>query len=112
MSIIEMKQFKNRIFREINSIQREEIRRSEHVQSTEHFLIIPTECPKSNIVYPEHKQKTPFKWMAFDIYQKYIKNGSVYEINLTLQTRMEMANLIDDRLQWEENTHYDDPVNV
>merc|ERR1712154_300099 len=72
-------------------------------RKTKHFLVMPPDCPMSDIVYGEGND---YKCMAKEIYLKYIKSGSIHEINLVGTTRKKLANLMDNN--WSANEVYED----
>ena len=113
LSIIEITNFKSRIFLEgLNFMEQKTILQSERRKLTRHFLEIPPECPRSFIVYGTTIQKKSFKSMATEIYLKYIKRNCLHEINVEWNTRMELAALIENRRRWKSNKEYNDPRNL
>ena len=113
LSIIEITQFKDRIFREeLNRRQRMEIKRSTHSQLIKHFLQIPNECARSNIVYGSSRRRRDYFGHHFLVYLKYIKKSTFYEINVEWETRKELIDLIENNRKWKANKDYDDPWNL
>merc|ERR1719361_3152716 len=102
-------QYKNRIFKtELSGKQRESIAASMHRRITKHFLAIPLECPRSSIVFGA-RWRSNYKGQASEIYRKYVKNGSVYEINIECTTREDLAELMENTNHWKANKEYKDP---
>jgi len=62
-------------------------------------------APRSELVY---KDKDPdlrsFKKMAFEIYRRYIMEGSEFEINISYKLRKELARQLADYDKWMEST--------
>jgi len=109
LCIIEMQQFKDRLFKErLTENQRLMMAKSMRRLKTQHFLHIGNTCPKSQIVYGEGSD---WKYMAINLYKKYIKRGSIYEVNLEWETRRELSDLIANN-RWTTNAEYDDPLNM
>merc|ERR1719242_2614211 len=105
-----MIQFKGRIFKEVfTENQRYLFSKSMRRQLTKHFLAIPSECPRSAMVYGEGSKH--WKLTATKLYLKYIKEGARYEINLEWTARRNLANLIENN-RWLSNEDYDDPLKL
>ena len=113
LSIIEMLQFKTRIFEEsLHPHHRDNIEKSMRNNLAKHFLEIPSKCPKSYIVYPDGKSKRRYKSMVYDIYLKYIRKRAQYEIDISFQTREDLTELIANRQKWLANPHFDKRLNL
>ena len=113
LSIIEMLQFKTRIFEEsLHPHRRANTSMSMRNHLAKHFLKIPSKFPKSYIVYPEGGMRRRYKWMVYDIYLKYIGKGAEYEIDISWQTKEELTDLIGNRQRWDQNPYFDDPINL
>ena len=105
LSIVEMTQFKERIFAESSNQKRRELMsESAERRIADIFLQLPAECVKSAIVY----ESNTYKSAAREIYLKYIEPGAPYEINVEHRTRKQLQNLIGND-HWESNRVYDDP---
>ena len=104
LSIVEMTQFKERIFAESSNLkQRQLMSESAERRNTEHSLQLPAECTKSEIVWKGDNYKS----IAREIYLKYIESGAPYEINVEHRTMKQLGNLIDND-EWDSNQQYDD----
>lgn len=100
-----MLQFKQRIEREFQPQESGMIAKNLSHDDVEHFISLPVECPRSSIVYGENCGD--YKTMARELYLKYVKDDSPYEINVDYGTRKGF-DLLDDEEKWKENTEYDD----
>merc|ERR1712154_117155 len=117
LSMIEILQFKQRIATEglknishrndnhltvmgVQSNQNEE-------EDSKQFIILPKGCPQSAIVYGE--EYNDYKSMARAIYNKYIRIGSEFEVNIDYAARNLYRNLLEDEQSWKGNIIYDDP---
>ena len=110
LAICEMVQFKNRVFRKaLTQKQRRMMSQSMRAQKTKHFLKIPHECPRSDIV--NDGECNDYKSMATELYLKYVKIGAVYEINVEWNTRRDLTDLIETN-RWSVNEEYDDPLKL
>merc|ERR1711933_655674 len=61
LSIIKMLQFKKRIYREtiaLDQSQRRQIKASDRRNLSKHFLVIPSECPQSRLVYGKNGHRS------------------------------------------------------
>lgn len=76
LSVTEMAQFQTKIITE-----------NESKIFDAPFFKIPTDCPRSFIVWGERGQSMPLVMSADQLYRKYIKEGSDFEINLRYTTR-------------------------
>lgn len=104
-----MVQFKEKVFHEaLTESQRRMILRSMRHRKTEHFLQLPPECPRSDIIFGKI---TDYRIMAREIYLKYVKRGSHYEINVEWATRRELADVIE-TTRWAFNEEYSDPLKL
>ena len=63
-------------------------------------LVLSGEVPLSAIVYNEH---ISLKDKAYKIYQKYIKHGAIYAINISHRVRQKLIDLMDNYDFWEIN---------
>jgi len=102
-SLIEMVQFKKRIFENERYRFRHPVPENVHL----HHLI-PDECPRSRIVYGD--ENGDYKAMARALYMKYVRDDveTLYEINLRCETRRVLAGLMEDEEEWAANGEYDD----
>ena len=112
LSIVEMLQFKKRIYREtlaLGQSQRREIKASDRGNLSKHFLVIPSECPQSRLVYGKNGHRS-YKEAAHLLYWRYIKWESKFAIDIEMETRTELTDLIEHKAKWLANTDYDDPL--
>merc|ERR1712087_106458 len=70
---------------------------------------LPDHCPKSDIVFA--KDMT-FKVIAIGLYEKYIKVGSDWEINIDWHSRKAYQELFESEDGWIGNKEYDDEVKL
>ena len=126
LSVIEFIQFKKRLFAVINEpndgggdgdndneAEEEENTNlndkqgDEEEDVTERFLILPETCPVSEIIHGGNMDN--FKTMARELYLRYIKTGSEWEINISYMQRLKYERLMDDDNVWlNDNKDYDD----
>ena len=97
LSLIEMQQFKERIVRD-KSVQIDE--------HTNECFMLPKSCPRSQLVHGHGRND--YKTMAFEIYHKYIRIGSLFEINIDYNTRHLYRSLLENEEKWQQNVEYDD----
>ena len=100
LSVIEFIQFKKKIYdycKENNQDLDDEYNK---------YLILPSNCPQSIIVYPNDENiinefsNKYYKLIAYKLYNKYIKVGSKFEINLAYQDRKKYLRLMDNYGEW------------
>jgi len=110
-SIIEMMQFKMKIFKD--SVQHTtggkettSLKRINN-EDMEYFVQIPSDAPQSKIVYGE--ESGDYKDMARALFLKYVQTYCEYEINVDYDTRKFLTNLMENEAAWRDNTEYDDP---
>merc|ERR1711879_649266 len=79
---------------------------------TEHFLDIPRECPKSLIVYGGSPRRRDFKAISIELFDKYVRSGSPYEITVMHPSVItEVADLILDD-EWGLKDNAFDPLEL
>lgn len=104
LSIIEMLQFKDRVFKERLTAEQQRLVTSSQSswRITSHFLILPQDgsFPRSDIVFGANDIN--YKVMASKIYIKYVKEESDYEINVDWATRNHLETLLDPE-RWEQD---------
>lgn len=108
LGIIEMVQFKVKMFREVISPNPDLMRAFEQSESTQIakcFIEIPAECPGSVIVFGDENNN--YKSMAKRLYEKYIKDDAPYDTFVDLTTRQHLETLIE-RDDWESDEEKED----
>uniref|UniRef100_A0A7S0TBH7 Uncharacterized protein n=1 Tax=Elphidium margaritaceum TaxID=933848 RepID=A0A7S0TBH7_9EUKA len=73
-------------------------------ESDDQFCL-PANAPQSDIVFGK---KLNFKQMAYAIHEKYIREGSDWEINVSYRVRRSMAALFESEDVWMKNAPFDD----
>ena len=103
LSVIEFIQFKQKIYHKIK--EDEVYKDDKHVQNMEWLNILPDTCPQSDIVYGNDN----FKLSARNLYVKYIRNESEWEINISATSRKKYILLMENGDKWlNELDEYDD----
>ena len=110
LAIIEMMQFKNFILFKLGRRRRESMSQYAREEFTEHFLVLPKECPMSSIVC-EDLEHPNFNKMATEIYKKYVQKGAALEISVSLKARQFLEELIQNN-RWKRNREYRNPKNL
>jgi len=114
LCILEMMNFKNRIFNEdLSENQRQRYIKSKVRKATKHFLRIPKRCPRSAIMFNRSERKE-FDWrsMARALYKKYIKEGAPHQVPLEHETRKRYHELLDSRSSWKMNVEFDNELKL
>ena len=112
LSIIEMQQYKERIYTETITLDqglKQEMEASHRTNLSKHFLMIPSECPQSRLVYGKNGQRG-YKDAAHYLYWRYIKWESKFAVDIEYETRTELTDLIENKSKWMNNTDYDDAL--
>jgi len=101
LSVIEFQQFKSYSMQQLNI-------NTTDMGDAIKTVIFPDNVPQSNIVYNDHGEETEgegdmlllFKIKAYKLYEKYIKIGTEFEINISYRTRGTLQYLMKDYDQW------------
>ena len=106
LSVIEFVQFKTKIYQNLDEEQKEKC----DTENMGKMDILPESCPQSDIVYGRDDDDN-FRLMARDLYLKYIKIGSEWEINISYSARNKYIRLMDNDDKWlVEMNEYNDLV--
>lgn len=111
LSVIEMIQFKDRIFREVISknLKLMEVFSQSSSSLMTNFMVIPAQCPKSAIVFGDGK----FQSIAKKLYDKYVKEDSPYETLVDLPTMTQLEKFFDKRPRnFDQENEKEDPVKL
>ena len=118
--MIEFIQFKAKLYDAIteeNSYECNHTFGNEIEDERDKYLILPSNCPQSIIVYPndediaEDLRNQYHKIIARNLYLKYIKVDSKFEINLAYSDRKKYFRLMENSQQWLRNTEYSSDIN-
>lgn len=105
-----MTQYKERLYnKEFSDSQRIQSLQPSDRYDTKLFLKLPANIPESYIVYGA--ENDDYKEIASKLFMKYIKRGTLHEINLECDTWRGLTALIESD-QWNENEEYDDLLNL
>merc|ERR1719384_1057879 len=77
-------------------------------QSLSKSLVLPPKCPQSAIVNEGHV----FKKIARRLYEKYIRTGSEFEINLRYADRKMYQKLMENETAWLKETAFDSNIKL
>ena len=110
LSMIEFIQFKAKIYEDkLRMTDQAGAMSMDSVNEEMDLFNLPTACPQSDIVFDETKG---FKQIALDLYQKYVEQGSEWEINVAYKTRGFYEDLFEDEAEWMANEEYEDDANL
>lgn len=109
LSIIEMTQYKERIYNDQFSEQQRVMSLQTARFNAKLFLKLPPGIPQSHIVYGEDNDD--FKDIAAKIFAKYIKRDAIHEINVDCETWRRLTSLIENDT-WDTNEEYDNLVHL
>merc|ERR1712079_746005 len=90
-------QYKAVIFKKkLNLSEWGKVGHSKNIHMARHFIVLPEECPQSVIVHNGIPlAEVNWKAMAKEIYSKYVKEGSPYQIDVEYQSRKDLSDLMD-----------------
>lgn len=110
LSVIEFIQFKQRIFGAIKAAKGDQLTEDEVDEfremeaEMERYVVLPPNCPQSAIVHSDHDC---YKKMARDLYIKYIRTESEFEINLRYGDRKRYSKLMENATSWLKERKHD-----
>jgi len=110
LSLIEMTQFKEAVQHHLEEVEQRGNEVADEIAHEEDSFVLPdrskyTDFPRSEIVC---KGKDNFKAMAHALFEKYIRVGCDWEINISYFERRKLTRLFEHEDQWLENKEYDD----
>ena len=121
MSVIEFIQFKTKLYdviKDDNSYECNQTLANEIEDERDKYLILPPNCPQSIIVYPndeniaEELTNKYHKLIARNLYLKYIKVDSKFEINLAYSDRKMYSRLMENNNNWLKNKKFSSDIEL
>jgi len=107
--MVEILQWKQKVFKELPENERTRLERERSELGERDVFTLPDKCPQSDIVFVGERT---LKAMAREMYLKYIREGSDWEINLNSRSRRRYTALFENGEAWEGNVEYEDAAKL